>query len=341
MPKNFKEKFKSKRLKANVRQLPNGSYEIRCQIQKHNISATAKYLDEAKAKFIQKLKDLSQALEAEQAAAAQIITGDYFLRWLELQKKPYVKENTYNEYIRLYHRTLASSVGEKPIETITTSELQGLINTYTEEEKFRTAKAIYQLLKSFFDYAVIDRVIRFSPMSKVRISSYEQKHGQALTRAEEYALRTEFVCNPTVRAQAVIFALYTGLRRSEFASISIDNEWITVSTSKQRKGKSKKLRKIPIGPLLKPLLPLISVDKIREVNPDDLTRFFRSNTHHFHDLRHTFITRCQECGIPRQIVSLWVGHTADTSLTAQVYTHLSINSELQLAEMQKFTYDFD
>lgn len=44
--------------------------------------------------------------------------------------------------------------------------------------------------------------------------------------------------------------------------------------------------------------------------------------HLLHDLRHTFITRYQECGIKRGIVSLLAGHTADSSITSIVYTHL-------------------
>ena len=60
--------------------------------------------------------------------------------------------------------------------------------------------------------------------------------------------------------------------------------------------------------------------------------------HHLHDLRHTFITRCQECGIAREIVSLWAGHAADSSVTSTVYTHLEKNEEYQLSEIEKFDY---
>ncbi|MBQ8725495.1 MAG: hypothetical protein IJY84_00090 [Clostridia bacterium] len=61
-------------------------------------------------------------------------------------------------------------------------------------------------------------------------------------------------------------------------------------------------------------------------------------THHLHELRHTFITRCQEVGIRREIVSLWAGHVADTSITSTVYTHLEKNEQIQLDEIKKFNY---
>ena len=60
--------------------------------------------------------------------------------------------------------------------------------------------------------------------------------------------------------------------------------------------------------------------------------------HHLHDLRHTFITRAQECGIRREIVSLWAGHKADNTMTSNVYTHFS--REYQKAEIMKFDYWF-
>ena len=62
--------------------------------------------------------------------------------------------------------------------------------------------------------------------------------------------------------------------------------------------------------------------------------------HHLHDLRHTFITRAQECGIRREIVSLWAGHKADSSITTTVYTHFQERSELQLQEIVKYDYTY-
>ena len=60
--------------------------------------------------------------------------------------------------------------------------------------------------------------------------------------------------------------------------------------------------------------------------------------HRTHDLRHTFITRAQEVAIRREIVSLWVGHAPDSSVTSLIYTHLEFNEQLQLDEIAKFDY---
>ena len=61
--------------------------------------------------------------------------------------------------------------------------------------------------------------------------------------------------------------------------------------------------------------------------------------HHLHDLRHTFITRCQECYTSREMVSIWAGHSTDRSITSIVYTHLEQYEERQLEEIKKFDYE--
>ncbi len=178
-------------------------------------------------------------------------------------------------------------------------------------------------------------------MAKVRIPTYEQKHGTPLTRAEEKIFVDKLKSNnDDLYLQAYVFILYTGLRRSELSSMIIDNTWVTVTTGKQRKGKSEKQRRIPISPMLKKVLPLIDVNGITALKTEPLTRRFKnlSPDHHLHDLRHTFITRCQECGIQREIVSLWAGHAADSSITSTVYTHLEHYEENQLREIKKFSY---
>ena len=194
-----------------------------------------------------------------------------------------------------------------------------------------------------FECAVADGVITLNPMAKVKLARYEEKHGSPLTKEEEYALLQEIKRKPTVYNQAFAFIMYTGLRRTELESVIIDGEWITLTTAKQRKGMKEKTRSIPISPMLNRVLPLIDIQKIKTVSIGVLTNYFKAlcPNHHLHDLRHTFSTRAQECGIRREIVSLWAGHKADNSITTTVYTHFQERSELQIAEMQKYDYEYD
>jgi integrase len=197
-------------------------------------------------------------------------------------------------------------------------------------------------MKAVFDFAVGEELIDKSPMRLLKAPKYEKHNGVALTLAEE----REFIerlnasnCNVEIR-QALLFLLYTGMRRSELASVCVNDGFVTVISAKTRKGYQEKRRAIPITPMLARWLPSFNLDAIRNVRPDALTQALKRlmPKHHLHELRHTFITRCQECGVAREVVSVWAGHAADNTMTSNVYTHFS--PEFMKKEAQKVNYDF-
>lgn len=339
MPKQFKKEFKTGNIVARVRQKPNGVYEIRCQIQKKKITASSKLLDTAKEKFIVKLNDLIKAPTTPQIDK-RVKLCDYMQKWLETVKKPSVKPVTYKDYLYNANTYIFPTFESRELASIKGFELQTFFNQFTDAGKNRTAKKVFQLLASVFDYAVTDDIIAKSPMQRVVLPKYEQEHGVPLNRAQEKALINALAASASVYAQAFVFLLYTGLRRSELASVELTENWIVLTTSKQRKGIKEKTRSIPVSPMLARVLPMIDISAIKELSPAVLTKHIKDYfpEHHAHDLRHTFVTRCQECGIQRELVSLWAGHAADSSTTTLVYTHLEQNKEHQEEEMRKFDY---
>ena len=50
-----------------------------------------------------------------------------------------------------------------------------------------------------------------------------------------------------------------------------------------------------------------------------------TDTIHTHRLRHTFVTRCQEKGIPLVVIQALVGHVEGSSITDDTYTSVSID----------------
>ncbi len=339
MPKEFKKKFKIGKIKASVRKQPCGVYEIRCQINYHKITATSKLLETAKQKFIEKLKVLNGEINVYKGKNTYFC--DYMIAWLETVKKPYIKENTYKNYLQLFNAYITKAFTKRELSSIKQLELQEFINHFTEKGQFRTAQNLHRLLSALFDYAVADEIIQRSPMALVKKAVYEQEHGKPLTREEESYLIKCLKLDRTIYSQVYAFMVYTGVRRAELPTCEIEKDFIRVKTAKVRKGKKEKFRLVPISPILKSLLPLIDFETIKNIPADTLTShiklFFKN--HHLHDLRHTFITRCQECGIRREIVSLWAGHAADNSITSTVYTHLEHNKSIQLEEIEKFSYD--
>lgn len=339
MPKEFKKEFRAGKITAHVRRKKNGVFEIRCQINKTPIRAASKVLATAKEKFIVELYKIINNNQ-KVPSNAHILLCPYMLEWLETIKKPLVKPITYKDYLYNYNAYIKPTFNDRELSEIKGFELQKFLNGFTEKEKFRTANKLYQLLSAVFEYAVVDDIITKSPMQKVSIQRYEQEHGIPLTREEEKYLLNCLINSGSVYAQAYVFLIYTGLRRSELSSVVLSDNWITLTTSKQRKGYKKKLRSIPIPSMLARVLPIINLEAIKALHPAMLTKHIKDYfpNHHAHDLRHTFITRAQECGIQRELVSLWAGHTADSSTTTLIYTHLEQNKEHQIEAMKKFDY---
>lgn len=338
MPKNVKRAFKVHGIFGRPRITDDGLYQIRTRAHGLNIQVTHKDFTVCKELYIEALENALEGKETPKKKAP-VCFVEYMCKWLETVKKPSVKAVTYADYRQTFTAYISPAFPERKIKDISRQELQEFINGYSEKGNNRTAKKIYQLLKSAFDYAVDDELISKNPMERVILPKYEQEHGRALTRAEE----KEFIekAKKTPYFGALVFLLYTGLRRSELSSVIIDGEWIRLISAKQRKGTTVKERSIPITPMLADVLPSINLAEIKTIRPDILTKWVSKimPNHHCHDLRHTFITRCQECGVPTPIVSLWAGHKIsgiDSSLTVQVYSHYS--EETQLAEARKVRY---
>lgn len=338
MPKDFRKEFRTGNITAHVRKKDNGVFEIRCQVQKQKIAASAKLLDVAKQKFIEALNAKISPMTPIIQKSVQLC--DYMQTWLETVKKPAVKPVTFKDYKQQCTAYIFPAFADRELASIKGFELQAFINGFTEAGKNRTAKKLYQLLAAVFDYAVMDDIISKSPMQKITLARYEEEHGVPLNRAEEAALVKALAASGNVYAQAYVFMTYTGVRRSELASVELADGWITVISSKTPKGIKTKMRSLPVSPMLARVMPLIDVESIKAITPGMLTKHIKDYfpAHHTHDLRHTFITRCQECGIQRELVSLWAGHAADSSQTTLVYTHLEQNRDHQAEEMQKFDY---
>lgn len=135
---------------------------------------------------------------------------------------------------------------------------------------------------------------------------------------------------------ALLVLRYFGLRKSKLKSLEIiDGKWLQCETSKERLGQIVVLRKIPFTCKVKEVLPYIDLEKAKCTNLNTVsTRMKRLLPNHYpHELRHTFISRCMECGVLSEVVSIWAGHSLSGTIITTVYTHYS--EEFQLKEAEK------
>lgn len=333
-------------LPLRVRQKPNGVYEARFRAKGYNISVSSTDYEKLKQKFIQKLENLAkpaqavQAVEEEPLMPKQPLFTEVAELWLKL-KRSAIKQNTYGYYVQLFNANIYPAFNDYYLADIKQSQIQALINEYIDGEKYRTATKIYQTLNAVFEFAVAEELIPRSPLRALKAPKYEERNGCPLTQSEERELLKRIAdskCAPEV-ASALIFLLYTGIRCAELASVIIEDGFVSVVCAKVRKGFSEKRRFIPVTPMLEKWMHSFELEKLRSVRPDALTQAMKRlmPNHHLHELRHTFITRCQECGVSREVVSVWAGHAADNTQTSNVYTHFS--REYMKTQAKKVIYE--
>ena len=135
-----------------------------------------------------------------------------------------------------------------------------------DEGKNRTASKLQQIMTCIFDLACDDLGIT-SPMKKIVLPYYEAKKGRCFTLDEESRLVkfcTENIGNAA--SSALLVLLYFGLRKSELASISVENEKLTCVTSKTRLGRGEVRRTIPFTPVFKRVLPYVDFERAKATN---------------------------------------------------------------------------
>ena len=332
MPKKISKLLRMGKIRAHVRQKENGVFEIRMQTDGRRVSGSGKTLEKAKAAFLRALKEKP---EEKRKTAREIRADAYYAEWFRTVRLPRIKASSANQLDMINRTQILPFLKGRRMDQITGLAVQEKLNDLTGAGKAATAKTVYIYLKGFLSFAVADGVLDRNPMGTLTAPQVVPVHGSALSREEERML-----CDAPADDldYALIFLLYTGIRVGELSSAEIDGEFVRVISEKTRKGKES-LRRIPISPRLRVFLPRIDLERIRGESYARISyRMKKKLDRHVHELRHTFITRAQECGISRELVSVWVGHAPDRTMTSTVYTHLDGDDAYQMREMSKFDY---
>lgn len=347
MPEHIRKIFIANNYIVNYRITSNGYFEARIRRKGMYIEASGRDFETMRTRFMQRLtafydrpagQPQVEETTPEIPTAQNVLFGDYGRDWLKIKEQT-TKPSTYKEYERSFRVDLEPAFGNRVLAEITRNELQNYLFGIVGENKHRKADKLALMLNCIFDMAAEDFSIP-SPMKKVVLPNYQTKKGQALTKDEEERLIKYCKSHREVEGtDALLVLLLFGLRKSELASIEIiDGKWLQCETSKERLGQNVVLRKIPFTPQAKKYTPFIDFEKAKRTNLNTIsTRMKRLlPERHPHELRHTFISRCKECGVASEVVSIWAGHSLSGTITSTVYTHYS--EEFQLKEAEKVIY---
>lgn len=319
-----------------------GLFQARYRKNGFSVEVASRTYEGMKQKFIEKMQITFEVTpSAPKESPGDVLFSTYGNEWLSVKKQT-TKPSTYAEYERIFKLNLEPQFGHLKLSQITRPMVQKFLFKYVEEEKFRTAEKLKLQLTCIFDMAA-DEFNLISPMKKIVLPYHQAKKGSALTKEEELRLIEYCRKKKDDVASALLVLLYFGLRQSELASIRIiDNKYLECETSKVRLGRNRLFRKIPITPVAKRIVSLIDFEAAKNVNLVKLKSAFRRfmPSHHPHELRYTFITRCKEAGVNPEVVMLWDGHAQDsdarTSKVDRGYTDYS--EEYLLAEAEKVNY---
>ena len=313
-------------------------YQARYRRDGLNISVASKDFSVMKQKFIAKLR---QAIE-EKKNIKYPRFDDFVAEWLRIKKQT-VKASTYRCYVLMSNAHLIPNFGKMRINEITRKAVQDYLFELVDAGKNRTAHKLKQLLSNMFIMIGDDYDLK-NPVNKVVLSPYVVKKGRAFTKAEEKRIVEFCKENPHYRGNsAILLLLYTGMRVGELNSVQVHEDYITCISEKTRKGYADVVRKIPVSPMLKRVLPMIDFEIVKQTGNytarDALKRIYPDR--HVHEFRYTFITRAKECGCNQEVVMLWTGHESDsdvkTSKVDRGYTTYS--EEYLFAEIKKYDYE--
>lgn len=228
-----------------------------------------------------------------------------------------------------YNAHILPVLGDKPLNKITPADVQTIVDGLADKGK--TRQEVYTLINVVMKMAIKHHHITQNPCDVVFVQKHESKHGKALTKSEEAILLQA----TSGSAYQVMFAvaLYTGLRPNEYKTAKIDGAFIVARNSKQKDGKEH-TKRIPISPMLAPYLN--GITKLRFYGTNRIREKFCYilGGHKLYDLRTTFYTRCQECGVSELARNLFVGHT----LGGLADTYTDISDEYLINEAKKLRY---
>lgn len=331
MPNQFKSSFRIEGKTVHYRKRIRGnskSYEARYRRHGYNISVSASTLKMLKQRFIDAIKEKCQNPEVSSVPTNFHAFATYYF---ENFRKRKVSDETFKKDMNRYKNYIQPALGEFKINKITPAQCQKIIDVCQASGHMKNMSEIFSLLNVIFKMAIAHGILSINPLNVVIHDSYEGTHGVALTKEEESILLSSTKGTPYHLQFAV--ALYTGLRPNEYKTAKLEGEFIIAVNSK-RKTKRVEYKKIPITPMLRPYLETVTALKFYGANR--LREKFRSilPNHKLYDLRTTFYSRCQECGVADVARNVFVGH----SLGKLGNTYTDLSDDFLLKEGNKIKY---
>lgn len=277
----------------------------------------------------------------------KITLGEWLALWYDTYKKPYLKPYSLRNIEQMIRIHTPDWLKALPLAKITLFDIDKALSQISLGRTYIYARQVWH---SAFLKAEKLGIIEKNVLTLTDPVRYTKKRGKALTIVQQQ----EFIkaLDGKRVKWLMLFYLYTGVRRAEATAL----EWADIDEAERLiliKGTktADSYRHILLTDEVKAILDeqrkqierergtkyeSKHPEKVFDYSPSYISQVFKKicPTHHLHDLRHTYITRCAECGINVNVCQQLVGHSTP-QMTMGIYTH--VFDDFKRREALKFT----
>lgn len=300
----------------NIRLRKDDRWEYRKTIHGQNFTI----IKRSKTELLEAIRKLKKSGFKKPGSRRSHNFKDFAERWLEVFKRPTIKEKSAEVYENIINNHL-KPLHNLNIEKITLEDLQRILN----ENSGRMRELTYLTVKQIFKQAYFEDIIKKDISQFLQKGKIERKERRSLLYSEQKKL---WEALGTDRLSMLIrFYLLTGCRREE-ARIEKkdlfqdkDNYFVYIAGTKTEKSK----RYVKISQKLFEELNKFE-GQIFYTDYKSVEKRFRKFVRNLglsisiHQLRHTFATNLYILGVPDKQRQLYLGH-ASIVMTNDVYTH--------------------
>lgn len=253
--------------------------------------------------------------------------GAWLSEWYKVYKLPTVTKSTAENIERVIRIHLPQWLKEMRLGELTAFTIDKALSGI---QSTRMRKYAFHVLNNSLNKAFRLDYMEADIMKKAEPVKHRSKLGEALTVTEQREF-LRAVGNHYMR-NLFEFYLYTGVRRCEalslrWADVNFADETILIRGTKTLSS----FRRLDMLPHVRELLERQKaqcpesalVFPYKKCYVSEIFKRF-CPSHKLHDLRHTFVTRCAECGINVNVCQRLAGHS-DIKVTLQTYTHATNN----------------
>ena len=329
--------------------MARGKYRQTFTFEGRRYDVTANSESALSVKVAMRKRDLE---EQKRTVTGNTLFKDWAETWLEIYKRPAVKDITYRTIRGVVRTNLIPAIGQLQLKSIKPVHCQNVLNELSGSGAYHL-KRVHGIMRQVFEAACDNQLVASNPADKLAIPKAPAGTHRAITDGERALVLQTAKDHP--RGVWILTMLYCGLRPQETTQLKGMNiDWerriMHVPGTKNKNA----VRDVPIPSALLEVLPrgnpfdyIFKSEQGHPLNSSIMARWWKSFKMKMnieagckvyrnqvvppyrvaedltpYCLRHTYCTDLQAAGVPINVAKELMGHS-DISLTARIYTHKS------------------